>query len=103
MHIFVNVARLFAINFFHFRFYFFDFFKIQREFIFALCSSNEKLSTGRAGLNGREAPGKVVTARHPKRLAQVRSVSHVLVSTLQKHRSETSKLIRFSSLHFRDN
>ena len=36
-------------------------------------------------------------------LAQLRSVSHALVSTLQKHRSKTSKLIRFGSLHFRDN
>jgi len=39
----------------------------------------------RAGLNEHEAPGKVVTARPPKRLAQLRSVSHALVSTLQKH------------------
>ena len=31
------------------------------------------------------------------------SVSRVLVSTLQKLRSKMSKLIRFSSLHFRDN
>jgi len=30
----------------------------------------------KAGLNEREAPGKVVTARPPKRLAQLRSVSH---------------------------
>jgi len=36
----------------------------------------------RAGLNEREAPGKVVTARPPKRLAQLLSVSHALVSTL---------------------
>jgi len=36
----------------------------------------------RAGLNEREAPGKVVTARPPKHLAQLRSVSHVLFSTL---------------------
>jgi len=57
----------------------------------------------RAGLNEREAPGKIVTAKPPKRLAQLRSVSHALVSTLQKHRSKTSKLIRFGSLHFRDN
>jgi len=34
-----------------------------------------------------------VTARQPKRLAQLPSVSHALVSTLQKHRSKTSKLI----------
>jgi len=58
-------------------------------------------STARAGLNEREAPGKIVTARPPKRLAQMRSVSHAHVSTLQKHRSKTSKLIRFGSLHFR--
>jgi len=38
---------------------------------------------GRAGLNEREAPCKVVTARPPKHLAQLRSVSHALVSTLQ--------------------
>ena len=43
-----------------------------------------------------------MTARPPKRLAQLRSVSHALVSTLQKHRSKTSKLLRFGSLHFRD-
>jgi len=55
----------------------------------------------RAGLNEREAPGKVVTARPLKRIAQLRSVSHNLVSTLQKHRPKTSKLIRFGSLHFR--
>jgi len=48
-------------------------------------------------------PGKVVSARPPKRLAQLRSVSQALVSNLQKHRSKTSKLIRFSRLHFRDN
>jgi len=48
----------------------------------------------RAGLNEREAP------RH---LGQLRSVSHALFSTVQKHRSKTSKLIRFGSLHFRDN
>jgi len=42
----------------------------------------------RAGLNDREAPGKVVTARPFKRLAQLSSVSHTLVSTLQKHRQK---------------
>jgi len=36
-----------------------------------------------AGLNEREATGKVVTARTPKHLAQLRSVSHALVSSLQ--------------------
>jgi len=51
----------------------------------------------------REAPGKVVNARPPNRLTQLSSVSHTLVSTLQKHRSKTSKLIRFDSLHFRHN
>ena len=50
-----------------------------------------------------EAPSKVVTARPPKRLAQLRNVSHALVSTLQTHRPKTSKLIRFGSLRFRDN
>ena len=49
--------------------------------------------TNRAGLNEREAPGKVLTARPPKRLAQLRSVSHALVSTWQKHRSKTSKQV----------
>jgi len=57
----------------------------------------------RAGLNEREAPGKVVTTRPPKRLAQLCGVSHALVLTLQKHRSKKSKLIRFGSLHFKDN
>jgi len=33
-----------------------------------------------------------VTARPPKRLAQLRSVSHALVSTLQKHRSIKVKI-----------
>jgi len=42
----------------------------------------------RAGLNEREAPGKVVTARPPKRLVQLRNVFHALVSTVQKHRSK---------------
>ena len=46
----------------------------------------------RAGLNEREAPGKVATARPPKRLAQLRTFSHVLVSTLQKHRSIKVKI-----------
>jgi len=59
--------------------------------------------TPRAGLNEREAPGKIVTARPPKRLAQLRSLSYALGSTLQKHRSKTAKLIRFGSLHFKDN
>jgi len=57
----------------------------------------------RAGLNEREASGKVLTARPPKRLAQLWSVSHALVSSLQNHRSKMSKLIPFGSLHFRDN
>jgi len=51
----------------------------------------------RAGNNKREAPGKAVIARPSKCLAQLRSVSDALVSTLQKHRSETSKLIRFGT------
>ena len=56
----------------------------------------------RAGFNEREAPGKVLTARPPYRLVQLRSVSNALVASLQKHRSKTSKLIRFgSSLNFR--
>jgi len=57
----------------------------------------------RTGLSERQAPGKVVTAGPPKRWALLRSVSHALVSTLQKHRSKMSKLIWFGSLHFRDN
>ena len=40
------------------------------------------IAPGRAGLNEREAPGKVVTARPLKRLTQLSSVSHTLVSTL---------------------
>jgi len=51
------------------------------------------IHTRRAGLNEREAPGKFHTAKPPKRLAQLRSVSHALVSILQKHRSKTLKLI----------
>ena len=60
-------------------------------------------AVNRAGLNEREAPGKVVSTSPPKRLTQLRSVSHVLASTLPKHRSKTSKPIRFGSVHFRDN
>jgi len=56
----------------------------------------------RAGLNESEAPCKFVTAKPPERLAKPSSVSHALVSTLQKHWSKTSKLIQFGSLHFRD-
>ena len=56
----------------------------------------------RAWLNEREPLGKVVTAKPPKCLVQRRNVSHALVSTLQKHWPNTSKYIRFSSLHFRD-
>ena len=41
--------------------------------------------------------------RGPNSLEKLRSVSHTFVSTSQKHRSKTSKLIRFSSLHFRGN
>jgi len=41
--------------------------------------------------------------RPPKRLAKLRSVSHALFLILQKHRSKTSKLTKFVSLHFRDN
>jgi len=59
-------------------------------------------AVSRAGLNESEAPSKVVTARPPKRLAQLRSVSHALVSTLQKYRSKTSEVKQFGSLHFRD-
>ena len=46
-------------------------------------------------------PGQSRDRESPKRLAQLRRVSHALVSTLQKHRS---KLIRFGtgSQHFRD-
>jgi len=57
----------------------------------------------RAGLNDREALGKVVTTRPTKDLAQLCSLPHALVSTLQKHRSKMSKLIRFGILHFRNN
>jgi len=44
----------------------------------------------RARLNEREAPGKVVTVRLPKRLTQMNSVSHTLLSTLHKHWSTSS-------------
>jgi len=37
----------------------------------------------------------------PKRLAQLSSVSHALVSTLQKRQSKTSKQIRYGSLQFK--
>jgi len=42
----------------------------------------------RAELNEREAPGNVVAARPSKRITQLRmrSVSHAVVSTSQKHR-----------------
>jgi len=39
-----------------------------------------KQTVNRAGLNEREAPGEVMTAGPPKRLAQLSSVSHTLVS-----------------------
>ena len=77
---------------------------LERELINVNQCSSTFLSfappSGRAGLNEREAPGKV-TARPPKRWAQLSTVSHVLVSALQKHRSKTSNLLRFGSLHFR--
>ena len=46
----------------------------------------QRSSSSRAGLNEREAtpPSKVVTARPPKRLVRLCSVSHALVSFLQK-------------------
>jgi len=50
----------------------------------------------RAGLNEREAPGNVVTARPPKCLAQLCSVSKALDET-SKALVKTSKLIRFST------
>jgi len=61
------------------------------------------LTVSSARLNEREAPGKAVTARPSKRLAQLRSVSHALVSTLEKHRLKTSNLIWLGRLQFRDN
>ena len=45
-------------------------------------SAGSMPATRRAELNEREAPDKVVTARPPKHFAQLRSVSHALVSTL---------------------
>jgi len=36
------------------------------------------IAASRAGLNEREAPGKIMTARPLKRLAQLSSVSHTL-------------------------
>jgi len=58
----------------------------------------------RAGLNERETPGKVATARPPKRLVQL----HIVCFTCPRFNFveallKTSKLIRFGSLHFRDN
>jgi len=46
-----------------------------------VCLEFYSMALSRAGLNEREAPGKVVAARPPKRLAQLRSVSHALFST----------------------
>jgi len=37
------------------------------------------MRAARVGLNEREAPGKVLTARPPKRCAQLHGVSHALV------------------------
>jgi len=54
---------------------------------------NSVVPLSRAELNEREVPGKVVTTRPPKRLTHLRSVSHALVSTLQKYLSKTSKHI----------
>jgi len=48
-------------------------------------------------------PGQSRDREAPKRLVQLRKVSHALVSTLQKHRWKTSKVIRFGNLHFSDN
>ena len=48
----------------------------------------------RAGLNEGQASSKVVTARPPKRLAQLRNASQLV---------KMSKLIRFGNLHFIDN
>jgi len=44
-------------------------------------------------INWTRGPGQSLDREAPKRLAELRSVSHALVSTLQKHRSKTSKLI----------
>jgi len=76
-----------AILFFH-KLYFFN---LKRH------ASNQ----ARAGLNECKAPGKVVTAGTPKRFAQLRSVTHALVSTFPKQLSKMSKLIRFRSLQRR--
>jgi len=67
--------------------------KSHRNCLQAVCWSKS-----RGGLNEHEVQGKVLTARPPKRLAQMRSVSHALVSTLQKYRSNSSKPIRSGSL-----
>jgi len=48
-------------------------------------------------------PGQIHNRESHKRLAQLRSVSHALVSTLLKHQSKTAKVTRFGSLNFRDN
>jgi len=60
--------------------------------------AGQEYSAGRVGLNEGEAPGTFVTARLPKHLAKPSSVSHALVSNLQKHRSQ---LLQFGSLHIR--
>jgi len=50
--------------------------------ILRIASSIQKCyRSNRAGLNEREVPGKVMTARPHKRLAQLSSVWHTLVST----------------------
>jgi len=43
--------------------------------------SGREFTKCRAGLKEREAPGKIVTARALKRLVQLSSASHTLVST----------------------
>jgi len=44
-------------------------------------------------MNELKATGEVVIAKPLQRLAQLRGVSHALVSTSQQHRSKKSKLI----------
>jgi len=54
-----------------------------------LWAKQRRPTENKAGLNEREAPGKVVTARPPKRLAQLRGVSHA--SSFQLCRSTGQK------------
>jgi len=57
-----------------------------------------KLCQDQGRIKWTRSPGQSLDREAPKRLAQLRSISHALVSTLQKHRSKTSKLIENAKL-----